>query len=510
MRANRQQVNAKTTSGRWESMHFPFTCWEVIGGTDDKGHWQLQADVSFKCRDLDVDTIIISSHLLNTTHGASKETKFCMNEDHFSYQKGKCSSQQIMVKDLNKCAVDSESTTESSSGECSLATPVTKHTNGLQNSNIEKATSSSNQCGKHVPSVTNHQLTDNQLNDPKQVTESRSVISECHDQCHNKCSRQPLKANETSTVNQLPTCNSEGKIPTCSKIKNKNKCSEICSEEKPHWKEELFQVKENLCKRNIDSGILRTEEDSTVCSTIGQSYEDGCRTTRPMDRQINSKSAQELANFAGLSARYLAMCPLQSPFDMAREGVNIYPSGSKNNHTSDIFQSLSKERMQGKRQNYQLTRITLLEDKGTSLETLECISQVDQQGFGCAKSVATAMLLPAFRPYPSKQSLHRNKGTTKLQNQAKCLQENNSFKMYHCTPHTPDVQSVQNMAEMTLPEGHITVAQLLQTMSEGMDQNQYTIQIHSHFKEGHRTKGMKSKDLNEALFLFLQKTKKMH
>ncbi|XP_072918852.1 uncharacterized protein [Hemitrygon akajei] len=293
-------------------------------------------------------------------------------------------------------------------------------------------------------------------------------------------------------------------------MENKTKYSEICSEKKVNWKEELFQVKGTLSKRNTDSGLLRTAQESTLCSAIGQTYADDCHTERPMDRQINSKRFQELANFAGFSARYLAMCHLQNPLDMAREGVSIYPGGSKNNYTDDIIQSLSKEKMRSKRQNYQLARITLLEDKSTSLETLERISQTDQQEFERAKSVATAMLLPAFRPFPSKQSLHRNKGTTKLPNQAKYLQENNSFKMYHCTSHIPDVRSVQNMTEVTLPEGHITVAQLLETMTEGLDQNRDTMQTNSCFKEGHRTKGMKSKDLSEDLFLFLQKTKKMH
>ncbi|XP_062920653.1 uncharacterized protein LOC134354987 isoform X2 [Mobula hypostoma] len=507
MRGNRLQVNTKPASGRWEGIQFHFGHWEVIDGCDDGGHWQVQPDVKLKCNHLDVNRIIVSSHLLNTLHGASKETT---NEEHFSHQKGKCSSQQLAAKDLNKCSVSSECPNESSLEMCNPAPPVAKHITEPQNNNIEKTTSSNNQCRKLVLSMTNHQSTDNQLNDLKQVRESRSEISECHDQRHNECSGQLLKNNETSTVNQLPAFKLEGKLPTCSKMENKTKYPEICSEKKFNWKEGLFQVKGTSSKRNTDSGILRTAQESTSCSTIGQTYAVDCLTERPMDRQINSNRFQELANFTGLSARYLATCHLQNPLDMAKEGVNIYPGGSKNNHTDDIIQSLSKERMQSKRQNYQLARITLLEDKSTSLETMECISQMDQQEFERAKSVATAMLLPAFRPFPSKQSLHRNKGTTKLQNQAKYLQENNSLKMDHCTSHIPDVRSVQNMTEVTLSEGHITVAQLLQTMTEGMDQNRDAIQISSCFKEGHRTKGMKSKDLNEDLFLFLQKTKKMH
>lgn len=55
-------------------------------------------------------------------------------------------------------------------------------------------------------------------------------------------------------------------------------------------------------------------------------------------------------------------------------------------------------------------------------------------------------------------------------------QKNDSSKMYHCAARTSDVHSVPNIADMTLPEGHITVAQLLQTVSDGMDQNRDTTQ----------------------------------
>ncbi|XP_032883714.1 uncharacterized protein LOC116977393 [Amblyraja radiata] len=378
-------------------------------------HWQLQPEVEFKCRDLDVSTITISSHLLNTTRGKNKETKTCMYEDHFDYLKGKCSSQDIVAKDLNKCAQDSVSTTESTSGKYRLAPLVTKHATGLHNSNIETAIASNIQCGNHVLSMTSRQLADNQLNDPTHETESNSVMSECRD----PCSRQPLKACETSTIKQPSAFNLEGKLPTCSK--NGSNCLETLREEEINWKENIFQVEGTVRKRGLDSRIL-TVQESTECSTRSQTNEDGQHIARPLDSQVNSKSVQELANFAGLSARYFAMCPVQDPLDVVSKGVNIYPGNSKNNFTNDILQSLSKARMQGRRQSYQLARISLLEDKSTSLETQECISLMDQQRFGHTNSVAAAMLLPAFRPYPSKQTLHRNKGTTKLQNQAKCLQ----------------------------------------------------------------------------------------
>ncbi|XP_072366675.1 uncharacterized protein [Scyliorhinus torazame] len=482
MRANRQQVNGKIRTHRWDSKPFSYTRWEVNDYASDEGYCQLQPRpplVHLKCEYLDAETIIISSHLLNTTLGSSEETATCMNEEQFSSPEGKYPPcQQIEAKDLDKSANPSQNTTKSLSRGCTSAPSIRKHPNWQQNSNIQTATCSNSKCAKQVLPMPNHGLPGNHLKDRGQVPQSRAEISEYGERCNNspyKC--QVYKLATTKQLFKL-----ERRPFNNLKIERKNKCLDACSEEKTNHKEEQFQVKGTVCKENAQSRMLNSVKDGIACCTTIKKSEDGsCMRGSAIDKQINSKNIQDSDNSdAGLSVRCLTICPLQPTLDLAREEINAHsykPGSGKRDLTHDILQGLSKEGMQWKRQHYQLSTISLMEDENASVEAPKFIAQPERQKVGGTKPVATAVLLPAFRPHPFKKLLQQNKGTTKFQNQAKCLQENNSIKLYHCTSHTPDEQSVQNIAEMASPENHITTSQLLHTTRDGMHQNQDTIQI---------------------------------
>ncbi|XP_038649847.1 uncharacterized protein LOC119964441 isoform X2 [Scyliorhinus canicula] len=510
MRANRQQVIGKIRTRRWDSKSFSYTRWEGNDYASDEGYCQLQPRpplVHLKCEYLDTETIIISSHLLNTTLGSSEEIATCMNEEQFSSPEGKRSPyQQIAATDLDESANPSQNTTKSLSRGCASAPSIRKHPNWQQSSNIQTATcSSSNKCAKQVLPMPNHGLPGNHLKDRGHVPQSRAEISECGERCNNR----PSKCQVYNLAAAKQLFKLERRPFNYLKIERKNKCLDVCSEEKTNQKEEQFQVKGTGCQENAQSRMLNKVKGGVACCTAGKKSEDGsCIRGSTIDKPINSKNIQDSDNSdEGLSVRCLTICPLQPTLDLAREEINTHsykPGSAKRDHTHDILHGLSKEGMQWKRQHCQLSTISLMEDENPSVEAPKFIALPEQQ-----KPVATAVLLPAFRPHPFKKLLQQNKGTTKFQNQAKCLQENNSIKLYHCTSHTPDEQSVQNIAEMASPENHITISQLLHTTRDGMHQNQDTIQINSLLKENRRTKEINSKQLKEALFLYLQKTKEM-
>ncbi|XP_043554810.1 uncharacterized protein LOC122554215 [Chiloscyllium plagiosum] len=512
MRANRQQTNGKITNHRWDSKLFSYSRWEVNDSVNDDGYYLLQPCQPrrhFKCKDLDVEAIIISSQLSNSAHGSSKEIESCMNEEYFAGRKGKHSPlQQITSKDLNEYATNSQNTTEPISRKCTTVPLVRKLKSGQQKSDIPNATCSDNKCANPLVPIPNHVHHGNELKGQAQVMQSRSTISECDDQENSSYCKNSSQACELSTAKELLFI-SKSRLSTHSKIERKNKHSKTCSEEKRHWKEEPFQV-QALSKKSVHSRMLNKFKNGIACSTMDKNKDGSCIRENLINKQINGKSTPDSDNSAvGLSESCLKVCSLQPTLDMAREDINAlsYKSGcGKHDHTSDFLQSLSKEGMEWKRQNYQPATVTLMEDKNSSAEASEFITLYDQQEFQGTQSVATGVVLPAFRQYPFQKTLQRNK----LQSQAKWLQENNSIKMYHCTSRTSDEQSVQNIAEMAPSENHITTAQLLHTIRYGMHQNEDIIQINSLLKENHRTKGMNSKHLEEALILYSRKTKEMH
>ncbi|XP_048395935.1 uncharacterized protein LOC125456653 isoform X2 [Stegostoma tigrinum] len=467
----------------------------------------------FKCKNLNVEAIIISSHLLNSTNGSSKEIELCSNEEYFTSQKDKHSPlQQITSKDLNQCATNSQNTAEPISRKCTTAPLARKHTNGQQNSNIQNVTWLDNKCTNSLLTVPNCMHNDNELKSQAQIMQSRSTISECGDQENSSYCKKSSQACKQSAAKELLSI-PKSRLSNYSNIERNNKCLKICSEEKAKWKEEAFQIKRALSKKSVHSRMLNKLKDGIACSTIDKKIKDGgCTRESVINKQINGKSIQDSENsVAGLSTSCLTTCPLQPTLDMAREEMRVlsYKSGcSRHDHTSDFLQCLTKEGMQWKCQNYQPATITKTEGNNSPPEAFEFVMFPDRQEFGRAQSVAAAVL-PAFRWYPLQKTLKRSNGTTKYQSQAKWLQKNNSNKMYNCTSRTTDELSVQNKAEMAPLENHITTAQLLHTIRYGMHQNQDIIQINSLLKENHKMKGMNSKHLKEALILYLQKTKEM-
>ncbi|XP_060685580.1 uncharacterized protein LOC132818538 [Hemiscyllium ocellatum] len=207
MRANRQQTNGKTTNHRWDSKLFSYSRWELNDSVNDDGYYLLQPcqpHTHFKCKDLDVEAIIISSQLSNSTHGSSKEIESCMNEEYFAGRKGKHSPlQQITSKDLNEYATNSQNTTEPISRKCTTIPLVRKHTNGQQKSDIPNATWSVNKCANLLVPIPNHVHGGNELKGQVQVMQSRSTISECDDQENSSYCKNSSQACELSTAKEL-------------------------------------------------------------------------------------------------------------------------------------------------------------------------------------------------------------------------------------------------------------------------------------------------------------------